>query len=95
MDDQDKEELRHAVLTVLYARHPAALNRKMILNRVAMEVDFDVALPDVVAALEVLTGLGYAAKTVDELGSGEYWACSSGGVLAWERSKRANKPRHD
>lgn len=95
LNDIQKEQLRHVVLEVLVTRSPNALNRKMILNRAAQEVDFSLDLTNIVTALDFLKGLVFVEMLPDEMGSSEYWKASTAGILAHERSKRPGQPRRD
>lgn len=95
INDIEKEQLRHGVLGVVVARHPNALTRKAVLNAVAMDVDFDLQLSDVVSALDFLRGLGHVEMLADDFGGSDYWKATSSGVLANERSQRPGKPRRD
>lgn len=96
MNDLDREQLRHTILEVLADRHPAALSRKAVQNRAAeAELDFEVTLPDVLAALEFLKGLGHVVSIADELGASEAWQASSTGVRAMERERAKRIPRRD
>jgi hypothetical protein len=95
IDDIQKEQLRHTTMAVLAIRHPNALTRKQVQNRVAMEVDFEVGLPDVVSALAFLKELGHVQSIPDEFGATEHWKATAQGVVTHERSQRPGIPRHD
>lgn len=95
IDAEQKQQLRHTVLGYLTTSAPNARTRKQVLIHAAMEVDFELALSDVVQALEFLKGMQYAASIEDELGISTYWSATSAGVLAVERDQRPGRPRHD
>ena len=86
LTNEQKEELRHEVLTALTTRHPAALSPRQIFRVVKRELPFLFEETDVAAALELVKGFGWAEYTVDELGSSHYWRATSAGVLKNERA---------
>ncbi len=87
---EQKEELRHCVLGILVARHPAALTIKQIFHRVGMELDFPASVEEVEAALEFQRGLTPAnvALVPDDFGSTKYFNATSAGVLMVERKRK-------
>mgnify|MGYP007100081546 CR=1 FL=1 len=82
---EQAEELRHAVLAYLAARHPAALPPRAILRTVEKDVGFRFDYEALHSALEFLRGDGLAALTMDPLGSTPYWSSTTAGVRTWER----------
>ena len=89
LNAEQKEELRHAVLTALALRHPAALHARQLVRAVAKELPYAVTAEDVAAACELLAGLTppLAAPIDDPLGSSRLWRASSAGVLQAEREE--------
>jgi hypothetical protein len=85
LTNEQKEELRHEVLTALAVRHPAALSARQVFRVVKRELPFLFEESDVLAALELIKGFGWAEFTIDELGTTRYWRCTSNGVLHYER----------
>lgn len=89
MTPGQNEELRHAALEVLATRHPSALATRSIIRRIEGDkmLDFKITDEDVNAALMFLSGLTppLVNFTRDQLGSTQYSAATSAGVLAWER----------
>lgn len=73
------------VLDILATRHPVALPPQAIRRRAAIEMDFTLEDADVIAALELLAGLGLVKSETDSLGSMKYWNATAAGVLAFER----------
>jgi hypothetical protein len=86
---QQKENLRHVVLSVLALRAGSALTARQILNRAAQEVDFPITEDQVCHAVGVLAGIDppLAKLENDELGSTIYWQATGAGVLADERQE--------
>ena len=85
LNAEQKEELRHAALAALAVRAPAALAPRQLVSAVKREVPFLFEEADLVAACEVLKGLGLAESVTDELGSTQYWRATANGVLHTER----------
>jgi hypothetical protein len=85
MSNEEKEELRHAVLECLVARHPAALPVKGVLRVARSEVAFTVGEQDVLGALVFLKDAGLARSQYDEMGSSTWWSASADGVKKVER----------
>lgn len=83
----DKEELRHAALEVLVARHPTAHPLPAIRRHTSRAVAFKFADDDLQSALAFLVQCGLIITSRDGLGSSEYWVATSAGVLAVERGK--------
>jgi hypothetical protein len=94
MNAQEKEELRHAVLECLAARHPAALNLDQIWKRAAKQLDFGFERLEVEPALAVLEDLKLVQVQQDSLGSTRYWSATAAGVLLIERGE-ARTPQRD
>ena len=86
LTNEQKEDLRHAVLEALAVRHPAALAPRQLVRAVKKEVPFLFEETDVTAACEILRGLLFAEFTLDELGGTKYWRATSNGVIHFERS---------
>jgi len=88
LSNDQKQDLRHAILEGLVNRHPAALSPRQIQRAVKKEVDFLFEESDVLASLELLKGMAPALvnSTEDPLGGGHYWAATSAGVLHVERN---------
>jgi hypothetical protein len=88
LTNEQKEDLRGAVLAALVVRHPAAITARQIAHAVMRDVDFVFEEADVVAALELLRGL--PAPLVEwlpsDFGGTKYWRATSAGVLHEERS---------
>ena len=95
INDTEKEELRHVVLEIVVARHPAAVTRKTIQNEVDRQLDFDQTLADVVSAIEFNVGMGNFSKVKDDFGSTDYWQATAGGILMCERAAKRREPRRD
>lgn len=85
MSPQQKEDLRHAVLEFLTARHPTAHTPRAIRRHVAKEVDSDPSEADVEGTALFLVQLGHAQTVPDPLGSTKYFSATPAGVLARER----------
>jgi len=85
MTPQEKETLRKVALEALVSRHPAALNLSMITRRVAAEVDFALTSDDVEGALAFLEGGKFVQTSTESLGSTQYYAATTEGVLHVER----------
>lgn len=94
MNAQEKELLRHVVLEILAVRHPAALPVRAIRRQAARELDFEVAEGDVIGQCAFLVGMKFARASADPLGSTNYYAATSEGVLAWERGLKPNRPNN-
>lgn len=86
LTNEQKEELRHAVLEALVLRHPAALSPRQLHRAVKKELPFLFEEAEVVGACEILRGLTLAEFTVDELGGTKYWRATSQGVIHHERA---------
>lgn len=86
LTNQEKEELRHAVLEMLTTRHPAALPPAAIRRHVQRQVAFAFDDDELNSALAYLGGLGYARNVNDSLGSSQYWIATTAGVQFVERS---------
>lgn len=87
MNAEEKEDLRHACLSVLACRHPAALPVRAIRRKAADEVDFKIEDDDVAAACQFLVALTppLARVAPDPLGSTQYFVATPEGVLVIER----------
>lgn len=79
------EIIRHAVVRILAARHPAALTARAVRARVRTEVG-EATADEVASALGVLEDKGLARWYWDDLGSTRWWAATAAGVLAAERA---------
>ena len=86
LDNQQKEDLRHAALAALAVRAPAALSTRQLARAVKRDLDFLFEETDVAAALALLEGLKLAESAVDNLGTTTYWRASAAGVLKHERA---------
>jgi hypothetical protein len=95
INDVEKEELRHVVLEIVVARHPAAVGRKTIQNETDRQLAFDQTLADVVSAIEFHVGMGNFIKLTDDFGSTDRWQATPGGMLMCERAARNREPRRD
>jgi hypothetical protein len=92
-----KEELRHAALEYLAARHPAAMTVRACHRTIAREIGSEITEEDVEAALELLAALRppLAACVRDALGATKYWRATATGVLAFERGEIPDQPSHN
>lgn len=86
LTNEQKEDLRHAVLEALAVRHPAALSVPQLARAVKKVTPYLFEESDVTAALEILKGMLFADFTLDELGSTKYWRATSNGVIHFERA---------
>jgi Fe2+ or Zn2+ uptake regulation protein len=82
---EDREELRHAVLEVVYARPGPVLTARAISRVVQRAVSFTVDEEDIRAELQFLKNAGYVESVRDDLGSTEYWKVTAAGTLFYER----------
>ena len=87
MNAQENEELRHATLEFLAARHPAAYAAAAVQRRVSLEIGAKVEARDVEGALAFLEGKGYARHVTDGLGATKHWLATPEGILAVERGE--------
>jgi hypothetical protein len=86
LDNQQKEDLRHATLAALAVRAPAALSTRQLARAVKRDLDFLFEESDAAAALALLEGLKLAESAVDDLGTTTYWRATAAGVLKHERA---------
>lgn len=86
MSNEDQELLRKVTLELLCNCKPVPRQSRTIIREVRKEVLFDVAEADLHSALEFLRGFGLVTMTYDKLGSSQWWAITSEGVLAVERA---------
>ena len=84
---EQKEDLRHAALAALAIRHPAALSARQVMRAAKRDLPFLFEESDTVAVLELLCSLDFASKSVDELGTTNYWQATGKGVLKHERGE--------
>ena len=89
----EKEDLRHATLDQLAARHPTAVTPIALARALRTHLGFVPSEADLLSVLESLRGLNLATFERDPLGSTQWWTATSHGLLAVERS--AHNPRRD
>jgi hypothetical protein len=84
----EREQLRHAALEVLAARHPVALPLTGIRRSVAREVGFPFSDPDLTSALEFWITHEASPKLsfeTDTAGSTRWYRATAAGLLLVER----------
>lgn len=88
LDTHQREELRHAVRTYLYARPTAAMSVDAIRHHLARH-GYRFEAEDVEAAAEFLAGMDPAQVEAiqDGLGASKAYRITSAGTLAHERSQ--------
>jgi hypothetical protein len=80
-----KEEIRHAVRSVLYDRQRTAHPAASVLRHLRA-AGYDADLEDAEAALGFLEQLGIVSCQPDPLGSTRYYQLNAEGILAHERA---------
>ncbi|MBU4459196.1 MAG: hypothetical protein KJ579_01405 [Verrucomicrobia bacterium] len=89
MNNQQKDDLRHAALQFLYERSLLAFAPEAVARLTYRRgmVDFEPTLDDARAALELLRGLGLVEAIRDPLGSAVSYKITAAGTLAVERGE--------
>lgn len=82
------EDIRHATIEALAARHPTPLTAAALARRLGRELDTAVTPPAVESALAVLRDKGLVSAIPDELGSTKWWSATADGVLFVERGSK-------
>ena len=85
MTTEDKEMLRHAALETLVACHPVPRPAHAIRRKVNASVPFHFTDEELLAALELLRGMGLVSYESDHLGTTQWWVATPAGVLRVER----------
>jgi hypothetical protein len=85
LEPRDAQDLRHAVLQVLYVRQLIPLTVEAIYAAARRLVPFRVEATDMLKTLEFHRGLNNVEKILDPWGAEDTWKITSGGILAHER----------
>ena len=85
LSPEENEQLRHAALGALAARHPVAVTSRAISRSVDREVIFTVSAAAIESALNFLKDKGFVRFEHDTLGSEKWWTITAEGLLQVER----------
>lgn len=85
----DRQDLRHAVLAIVYDRPAAPLAPSSILASAKRLVPAQLSLADIEDAIRFHCDLGNLKKLVDEWGSEDLYEITAAGRIAHERLNKA------
>jgi Fe2+ or Zn2+ uptake regulation protein len=87
LNPTEREELRHIVLEVVYARPGPVLSTRAVTRQAARSSAFAIDECAVLRELDLLKDQGLVTSVIDDLGSSLYWKITAAGTLRYERGQ--------